>query len=572
MITAQMEELKSQNHNNVRTQSNRTKYQGCLVLFIFLLSITPNHLSAKPDKKEAARFLNQATLGYTEAQIKNLQETGYKKWIKQQTAEPPTLLQPYIESLFSRRKIDHETPRNSLPYHKVNSKGNNVGYRNLSTAWMRSVLKGDDHLRQRVAWALSQIIVTSSNNNRLTMGTSNYYDVLLKHAFSSYEDLLLTITFHPVMGRYLSYMGNKKANAKINRQPDENYAREILQLFTIGLWELNPDGSYHLNASGKPIPTYTNSDITELARVFTGFWISNALFDRNDWDKYDRPMSIAKRYHDRGSKNILDGHIQVSPGMDPEKEIATVVTSLARHPNVAPFMSRRLINHLVTSNPSKHYMKRVSKVWLATNGNLGAVIQAILLDPEARSPAQGQRPFTGRLKDPIQRLTNILIGFECGAELGKEPDDYPGLQWWRPEPLKHLSQAPMQAPSVFNFFEPQYSEPGPIADAGLFSPEFQILNDATASTVPNYIWRGLLNGFHTPANTAQGSALRCNFDKTHQLSLSDTLGKANLLLAAGSIESNQLIAIENLIKTQAANNEEAAVFAIAISPNATIQQ
>jgi len=537
-----------------------------------MIFYTPSYLLAEIDQLDSARFLSQSTLGYTEANVTELQALGYQKWIRQQVSIPPTLLEPYIETIASRRKYDANIPPENLPYQKVNSKQNNVGYRNISTAWMRAVLSGNDRLRQRVAWALSQIVVTSIANNRLTEGSSNYYDLLLKHAFSNYDELLIDVTFHPVMGRYLSYMGNRKASTNNKRQPDENYAREIMQLFTIGLWQLNPDGSKKLNSNNEPIPTYTNDDITELSRVFTGFWLNDTVFGRNDWEQYDSPMTIVDRHHDKKAKSLLKGHIKIEPNTSPKQEILYAIKRLTKHENVAPFLSKKLINHLVTSNPSKQYVERVSTVWANTNGNLGKVVESILLDPEARDNAYKLLPEFGRLKDPIQRITNILIGFECGADIGHNPKDYPGLQWWRPEPLKHLSQAPMQAPSVFNFFEPEYSKPGTIADSELYSPEFQILNDATASSVPNYIWSGLLNGFHRPMPFDKASPLTCTFPDESKQSIIELLNKANLLLSAGSIDAATLSEIRKLVTTQSEQKHQAAVFAVAISPNATIQR
>ena len=194
---------------------------------------------------------------------------------------------------------------------------------------MRAVIGGDDALRQRVAWALSQILVTSTKTNKMAQGMSNYYDLLLYNAFSKYEDLLISVTYHPVMGRYLSYMGNRKANPKKNRYPDENFAREIMQLFTIGLWQLNSDGTRVLDIDGEPVPTYSNADITELARVFTGFWLPNTRFGRMDWSKFDEPMSISLSQHDEQSKEALNGYITVPKNLNPDNEIEYVIRRLA---------------------------------------------------------------------------------------------------------------------------------------------------------------------------------------------------------------------------------------------------
>lgn len=544
-------------------------------LMIIGIAILLSHGSSNAETinaTAAARFLSQSTLGYTESHIESVQHLGYERWLDQQFVKSATLLEPYLEALFERARKDKSVARAELPYHKVNAKGHNVGYRNVNTAWLRAVLGGSDQLRQRTAWALSQIIVTANSFHRLTEGTSNYYDVLLTHAFTSYEDLLLAVTYHPVMGRYLSYLGNKKPDQNNNQQPDENYAREIMQLFTIGLWELNSDGSKRLDANKNWIPTYSNEDITELARVFTGFWLHDTKFGRIDWDQYDLPMSIAAEHHDRKSKSLLNGFLTIPANMNPDAEVRLAITKLANHPNVAPFLSTKLINHLVTSNPSPEYVARVAQVWRNTGGMLRDVIKAILLDPEARDTAYSTLPRFGRLKDPIQRLTNLLIGFGCGAELKKSPKDYPGLQWWRPDPFKHLSQAPLQAPSVFNFYESDYSKPGMIADADLVSPEFQILNDATASTVPNYLWRGLIGGFHKPQPLDGATPLTCTLASEPSRPLKKLLETANLLLAAGDIDSEMLQQIENLVASQPRRKEQAAVFAVAISPNSAVQR
>lgn len=530
----------------------------------------------QPSAETAARFLLQASLGPTEQQIEQVRQIGFAAWIDAQLASEPTRTEPYIEYLESRLDEDIDEPSFKFAYHKIQSAGRNVGYKNTSTAWMRAVLGGEDHLRQRVAWSLSQILVVSANGiNILSEPMCNYYDLLIDGSFDRYEDVLLRVSLHPMMGKYLSHLGNQKADPKINRYPDENYAREIMQLFSIGLWELNADGSMKLDADGEPIATYSNDDIQTLARVFTGLWLEGEKFGRNNWDRYDVPMAMHDDRHDRDEKVALGGQIRLPAGQPPLDDIQQTVKALVAHPSTAPFISTRLINHLVTSNPSPAYIERVVRVWNETDGNLGAVVKAILLDPEARGPQYLVAAHCGRLKDPVLRCTTILRGFRAGAELGKRPTDYPGLQWWDPAPIDGLQQEPMQAPSVFNFFEAVYQKPGAIAEQNLRSPEFQILNDVTAATVPNYLWEGITQGFHHRRPRFPGAPLKCDFSIEEQLAgenLEALLDRCSLLLTAGTMRASTRQQLLTHLKKLDDPAEQArlAVFAAAVCPEGAI--
>ncbi len=526
--------------------------------------------------ESAARFLLQATLGPTHKEIARVQKLGFEHWIDAELKREPTLTEPYIEYLASRNAADISESNYKFAYHKIQSAGNNIGYRNTATAWMRAVLGGDDHLRQRVAWALSQIVVVSSNDtNILTEGMCNYYDQLLEGAFGNYEDLLLDVTLHPMMGKYLSHLGNRKANPAINRFPDENYAREVMQLFSIGLWELNPDGSMKLDAANEPIPTYSNEDIQTLARVFTGLWIGGMDYGKNEWANYDQPMAMFADRHDTDEKIALGGRLHLPADNAPMKDIEDTVKTLAQHPTTAPFLSTRLINHLVTSNPSPEYIERVSTVWTETSGHLGSVVKAILLDPEARSSKALFDPHAGRLKDPMLRTTTLLLAFNAGKDLGTGPTDYPGLQWWDPMPLDKLMQEPMRAPSVFNFFEAVYQRPGEIANQDLRSPEFQILNDVTAATVPNYLWEGISEGFHHRNKRRPEKPLMLDLSREEQLATDDLealLDRCNLLIAAGTMRAEtRTQLLTHLRKVEdPAERARLAVFGTAVSAEGAI--
>ncbi|MFV1995996.1 MAG: DUF1800 family protein, partial [Verrucomicrobiales bacterium] len=529
-----------------------------------------------PSPELAARFLFQASLGPSDAEIKRVRKLGYAKWIEDQLGKKATLLQPYIAYLQTRRDTDIEEHPTKFAYNKIKSAGNNIGHRNSSTAWMRAALGGDDHLRQRVAWSLSQILVVANNGvNIATEGYCNYYDLLLNGAFGSYQDLLLEVSLHPIMGRYLSHLGNRKANPAINRYRDENYAREIMQLFSIGLWELNPDGTRHLDQKGEPIPTYSNEDIQTLARVFTGLGLEGEKFGRNNWKKFRSPMVMDEKQHDLDAKRALGGRIDLPAGRAQLEDIEDTVAALVAHPSTAPFISRRLINHLVSSNPSPAYVERVVAAWNESQADLGAVLTAILLDPEARGPRFLADPHFGRLKGPILRTTAVLRAFRGGENLGKGPRDYPGLQWWSPSPWDSLQQEPLRSPSVFNFYEAVYQRPGAIADEKLLSPEFQILNDVTAATVPNYLWMGISESFHDLGPRYPGKPLRCNFARERKLAADDLgalLDRCNLLLTAGTMSAETRAALARHLRKVKKPGERAllAVYGAAVSPQSAI--
>ncbi|MDB4459099.1 DUF1800 family protein [bacterium] len=526
--------------------------------------------------ESASRFLLQASLGPTDKEIAAVERMGFASWIDIQLGRKVSLTEPYIEYLTSRRDADIEEPPHKFAYHKIKSAGNNVGKLNTSTAWMRAALGGEDHMRQRTAWTLSQILVATANGvNILSDGMCNYYDTLITGAFGDYEDLLLNVTLHPMMGRYLSSLGNVKAVPALNRYPDENYAREIMQLFSIGLWELNPDGSMKIDAKGEPVPTYSNQDIQTLARVFTGLWLEGEKFGKINYSKFDRPMALHDDRHDQDEKIALNGLLQLPAGQSALKDIRQTVKALANHPTTAPYISTRMINHMVTSNPSREYVGRVVAVWNRTDGNLGTVVKAILLDPEARGPSYLVKSGAGRLKDPILRTMTLLRGFRAGKDLGKGPTDYPGLQWWSPSPLDQLSQEPMRSPTVFNFFEAVYQKPGEIAENDLRSPEFQILNDVTAATVPNYLWKGISDGFHQRGKRYPDPKLVCDLGPEEQLARDDLgalLDRCNLMVTAGTMRASTRSRLAAFLKKieDPAERARMAVYGAAISPEGAI--
>lgn len=488
---------------------------------------TISDASALPGPEEAARFLIQAAFGPDQdsaadpdmipENVEEVMATGIEAWIDDQMTRPVGLLQPWV---------DWVSDESSQP--GFNLHGNWKQFSWWGRAMGSPKLRPDaasnqlpDPLRQRIAFALSEILVVSDRPEQLAVeqrGVANYYDLMVTHAFGNYEDLLYAVATHPAMGMYLSHLNNQKANPALKLYPDENFAREIMQLFSIGLWELNEDGTRktypvgHAQA-GQPIPTYDNDDITELARVFTGMTFADKNFPGSNGD-YTQPMKMWDAHHDCEPKTLLGG-LQL-PARTPSAsntgtaglaDVAAAVENLFNHPNVGPFLSRQLIQRLVTSNPSPEYVGRVAAKF-ANNGanvrgDLGAVVKAILLDPEAREAASLANPAWGKMREPFLRVVNLARAFNATSQSGHYALDQ--------FTLDHL-QDPMSAPSVFNYFLPGHSPPGELTQQGYVAPEFQILNASTAITGPNYFRNALSgNNLHRYGSAAE-HAVRLNLD------------------------------------------------------------
>jgi uncharacterized protein (DUF1800 family) len=462
-------------------------------LAAFDARFAPN--GASVSQPEAARFLQQASFGPTLRQIDRVRELGIEGWLEDQMMrQPATHHRDYIEHIYA----DYTGPKVDSSYMGLQGllNGNNA-----LSAFGRACVAGPDQLRQRVAFALSQILVTSRRDSVFEYkprAMADYYDVFVRHAFGSYLDILREVTLHPVMGRYLSHVGNQKARPDVNQFPDENYAREIMQLFSIGLWELNPDGTQRLDAAGRSIPTYGNAQITELARVFTGFWFGTRPWGLGgvDEQEYLVPMKVWAEKHDFGSKALLRGVVipaRAATAANALLDVDDAVRNLFEHPNTGPFVCHQLIQFLVTSNPTTNYVRRVTAVFdrdgQGRRGNLGSVVRAILLDPEARDPRWAASfPGFGRLKEPVHRAVAL-------ARVSRL-DRFPGLVWWDYGDFYDAgAQEPARAPTVFNFFRPDYRPPGLAARHGLVAPAFQIVDSSTSLKFPNLLWQMTVEGF-----------------------------------------------------------------------------
>lgn len=498
---------------------------------------------------DAARFLAQTTFGPTAADIQHLRNIGYRAWFDEQLAEPMT------------QEIDYLNWVASIP---------EPVYQNARVeAWWLGALGGPDpavptrihrdQLRQRVAFALSEIFVISKVNGAVSgqvRSAAHYYDRLATHAFGNFRTLLEEVTLHPAMAHYLSMFKNRKPDLAENIRPDENYAREVLQLFSIGLIQLNADGTPRL-LGGEPVPTYGQSTVRGFAHVFTG-WNWKNCYQGNSWDwqfcepgpngsYWLEPLEPVESMHDTEGPEV-DGNGQrykqlldypgvalpggrLPAGGNARSNLAAALDNIFRHPNVGPFMARALIQRLVTSNPSPAYVARVSAVFddngSGVRGDLGAVVRAIVFDTEARMGPYARAETFGKVREPLLRLAHLRRAMDARAQTGRFQD-------WNPE--FDYGQAPLASPSVFNFFKPDYSPPGELSTRGLLAPELQIHTESQITAQTNALGNQVFWGYLGQTYAEPNSIL---IDSTRDAALAANpaalVDRYNLLLLSGQM-------------------------------------
>lgn len=422
-----------------------------------------------PTRAEAGRLLSQATMGSSRADIDQVTSNGFAAWLDQQFAMP--------------RSISHWDWLIAAGHNNAANVNNEVGF---DPVMWRQLIASPDQLRVRVGMALMAFLVVGISGVNLSwrqFAVAAYVDVLMDNAFGNFRTLLDRISTNAAMGSFLTFLGNRRADARTGAVPDENYARELMQLFTIGLVRLNADGTVQTGAGGQPVETYTQDDITGLARVFTGWNLANS--DNTTPDRMRLPMVNVAGQHEAGAKTFLGTTIPA--GTDGPNSLRLALDAIFAHPNVAPFVSKQLIQHLVTSNPPPAYVARISTVFenngQGVRGDLRAVVRAILLDVEARNDAIAGATSFGKLREPINRLTGWARAFGAASASGAwgAPGDTSSTS-------NRLGQSPGRAPSVFNFFRPGYTPPNTaIATAGLVAPEFQITNEPSVVAYVNYM-------------------------------------------------------------------------------------
>ncbi len=430
----------------------------------------PRTAQAGPEtQNDSVRFLTQATFGPSLNAIAQLEEAGsYDQWISQQFDLAPSLTEPYV--------VDSDNSSLSTTRHYI---------------WWENAIRGEDQLRQRLAFAWSQIFVVSDRDYTLSnaqYAMCNFYDMLATESTGNFRTMLERVTLHPVMGVYLSMVRNQRADPSRNIRPDENFAREVLQLFTIGLHELTPDGLV-VTQDGEAVPAYDQRTVEEFAKVFTGWNYADVRFwDDTNFNDKRMPMTAWEEYHETAAKSLLLGE-DLAAGGTAEQDLALALDNIFSHPNVGPFLARLLIQRLVTSNPTPGYVGRVGAVFnndgTGTRGNLAAVTRAILTDPEARQGHQALPEQFGKIKEPIMRLTQLWRAFD--AKPGPEATEDRYQPYARPvDQIEDVvGQAPMRSESVFNFFLPDH----PLAPGSeLVAPELAILAEIDVASTNNMLF------------------------------------------------------------------------------------
>ena len=476
-------------------------------------------LQATPSATEASRFLAQASIGVDRGQIAKVQTLGYAAWLDEQFSMAPSMSR--CDWLVGK---GYDRPGTNNAFKN--------GYAGFDSCAWRKLIASPDTLRQRVTLALSELLVSSllsySGGWRAFAG-ARYLDILEANAFGNYRTLLEEVSTSAPMGEYLTFRGNRKFNAVTGALPDENYARELMQLFAIGLVQLNPDGTAKL-VNGSPIETYGLADITGLARIFTSWDWDLSVGNGNTPDFQRRPMVQVAGRHETGASTFLGSTVPANS--DGATHLKAALDIVFAHPNVAPFVSRQLIQRLVTSNPSPAYVQRVASVFLddgsGVKGNLKAVVRALLLDGEARNMPAAGAAGSGKLREPILRFLGWARAYGLNS---------PGDLWAvgdTSDAATRLGQSPLRSPTVFNFFRPGYVPPNSgVAAASLVAPEFQITNETSVV--------GYLNFMQQVIGVGLGDMKP---DYSSLLPLADDasalLGEINLVIAAGQISATTL--------------------------------
>ncbi len=510
---------------------------------------------------QASRFLSQATFGSTMQAIEDVVATGPEAWLIEQLAMPASLHLDDVLASFPSNGNFRDDRGILLP---------GLVYKASDSFWEKSIA-GEDQLRQRMAFALSQILVVSSLGDlgQVPQTVAAYMDVLTAGAFGNFRDLIEAVTYSPAMAVYLTYLRNQKADPATGRVPDENYAREILQLFTVGLVELGPDGTPATGPDGQAIELFDNDDITGLAKVFTGLSLSGTPFNTPlrllPFEAYYRPLQMFDQFHSTEEKRFLGTTIPADTGG--EESIDLALDAIFAHPNTGPFLSRQLIQRFVTSAPSAAYVGRVaaafdrgaftlpggSEVGTGARGDLAATLAAILFDSEARSDDSLDNAAFGKLREPVLRFTHWARAFEVNSavaanELLLRDTSDPGA----------LGQHPYRSPSVFNFYRPGYVAPGTETGAAqLTAPELQIANASSIMGYTNFITVYAL-GRSPQANPNAAHAYLADYETEAALSPDPQalLDHLDLLLTHGTLHADTRDRITQALAQIGANNQE----------------
>jgi uncharacterized protein (DUF1800 family) len=503
----------------------------------------------QPTMADTSRFLDQATFGVTPSDVALVQIIGFQAYLAGQLATAP--------SQYSGFSYTPHTAPATCQYHSATpTDASSLCSRDqyslfqVQRQFFTHALSNADQLRQRVAFALSQIFVVSGVEIYEAYGMADYQNMLLNDAFANFRTLLQDVTLSPVMGHYLNMADNDKTNAALGTSPNENYGREVMQLFSIGLYELNADGSQMLDNTGAPIPTYDQSVIEGFSSVFTGWTFPPLAGAASQWTNpinYDGVMVAFDSHHEPGTKLLLNG-LTLPAGQTSAQDLQMALDDIFNHPNVGPFIGKQLIQHLVTSNPSPAYIARVSAVFAdngsGVRGDMGAVVQAILTDPEARGDAPVAANF-GRLREPALFITAMLrsLGGQSDGVLPRNAISAMGQPIFTPQ-------------TVFNFYPPSFVLPG----TETLAPEFGIENAATALARANFVNTVIIQGGAKPDPTVTGST-GTSIDLTALAGITDSsalITQLNQILMHGSLSSAASAVILGAVNAQSATDPLAA--------------
>ena len=522
---------------------------------------------------EARRFLGQASFGPTDASVAEVMAKGRVAWINSQFAR--------ADSDFTGVAwVDPDSSKGCPTGSPATCNRDNYSLFPVQMQFFANAVNQPDQLRQRTALALSEILVVSGNVIKLPNAMAQYQRIFLRNAFGNFRDVLREVTLSPAMGRYLNMANNDKPNPAKGIEPNENYGREVLQLFSIGLWQLNLDGTQKLDAKGQPIPSYTQDTVEGFAHVFTGWtYAPRPGAAKNKFGNpsyYDAPMIAFDDHHDKAAKTLLNGTV-LPAGQTAQADLDAAIDNIFNHPNVGPFISRQLIQQLVTANPSPAYVQRVATVFNAATpvpyvrgtlvqrtprGDMRSVLLAILTDPEALTP-QDANSF-GKLREPILQLTHLL------RSLGGTSDGV-----WLRSQAANLGEPVYSPPSVFNFFSPDYDLPD---NPSLDGPAFGVFN-ASAAFKLSGVLQTMLNGTGVAADTTVVGATGTKIDLTRWQALAATpatlVAEINRVLFAGrasaALQAALLKAAQIAPATKPLDRARAALFLAAMSPEYLVE-
>lgn len=534
--------------------------------------LEPAAPATPPTAETAGRFLGHTTFGATEADINRLVSLGYEEWLNEQ---------------FQAQPIDshYQYIRRGGPPDCYYCDSADLGAA-IESFWYQAIT-GKDQLRQRVSLALLELFVVSAATDSTfqvePLALAAYLDLLAKNAFGNYRDVLEAVTLSPTMGHYLSHLQNDKQDPATQRLPDENYAREVMQLFTVGKWQLNANGTRMKDANGADIPTYSQSDVMGLAKVLTGWswggddtsearWVGGPVQNMMT-HTWHLPMQQFANHYDPSEKRILNG--VVIPAGTPAKEALKIaLDTLFQHPNTGPFVAKHLIKRLVTSNPSPEYVNRVAAIFASNKdgvrGDMRSVVRAVLFDPEVWDGAHLSKAQWGKPREPIVKVASLMRALQCKPQSG----------YYRLGTLQNdeydIGQPPLMSNSVFNFFQPDFSPNGELAEASLSAPEYQITNNNTLVGYLNVVHSVLDFGLYTNDDT-----IKCSYAGYTSLAqdpvqlarkLSAVFTGSQLTPATEKMVSDAVATIAPSNATALQNRVKAATMLIMASPDFNVQR